>query len=173
MNIFIIGGERCGKSTAAQHLAKALGCDFAETGRPVIRELAKLYASSKEPDRIETWEKLIRIGKSEFRSELATIGDLMTKLAPTCLIEHCCKRARIVVGVRRRREVLSFFQAHGRNVNEALWIKIVASQPLVVGSNFELQDQPCDYEVVNDGDYAQLEQKVNAVASKIQAKASV
>ena len=36
MNIFIIGAERCGKSTAALQLSQALNCEYAETGRRVI-----------------------------------------------------------------------------------------------------------------------------------------
>jgi hypothetical protein len=173
MNIFIIGGERCGKSSAAQYLARALGCDFAETGQPVIRELAKLYACGngwEAQESVETWERMIRIGKAEFRRELTLLGNLMTKLSPTCLIEHCCSRARIVVGVRRQREVLGFFQKHSQCASKSVWIKVVARQPLMAGSSYELAGQPCDYEVLNDGDHTQLEEKMYVIANKIRSR---
>ena len=171
MKIFIIGSERCGKSSAAFFLSQALNCEYAETGRLVINELAKLYATGNgAPESYDTWVRIIGLHKDEFRHELGVVGDLITTLAPTHLIDDCAKRARIVVGVRRRREVLSFFRNCSRQDWNCRWIKIVAPQPAVSGSRYELRSQPCDYEVVNDGDLPALQEKMQTVARKIQSK---
>ena len=170
MNIFIIGAERCGKSTAALHLSQALNCEYAETGRRVIRELAKFYAKgSEDPQSVERWAKLIGLHKPEFRKELGLFGDLITGVSPTHLIDECLRRARIVVGVRRRREVLGYFQRYGQGSWKSVWIKIKSTTGQTEkASRYELAEQPCDFEVINDGSPEDLQSKMQSLAQKIQ-----
>ena len=171
MKIFLFGDARCGKSSAARFLAQSLGCEMAETGQVVINELAKMYAAGNgSVDGMQTWSKLINAGKCEFRKELSVIGDLMTRISPTYLIDECGKRARIVVGVRRRREVLGYFQSCGRQSWNSIWIRVVARQPHSSDSSYELHGQPCDYEVQNTGDLNELQQKMYALARVIASK---
>lgn len=173
MRIFVIGEARSGKSTAARFLAESMGYECAETSELLIRELAKLYsAANGYVGGVETWAKLIAMGKSEFRKELACIGDLCVSFSKTYLIDECLKRAQIVVGVRRRSEVLGYFQNHGRQSWKSVWIKVVGPESGVTSSNYELQGQPCDYLVTNSGDLNELKHKMFALARVLQAKSA-
>ena len=173
MRIFIIGQHESGKSAAALYLAQALLCEHAETGRVVIGELAKFYAAgSRNGDAVETWRRMIGVAKREFRDELIAIGDLMTRLSPTCLIDECCKRASIVVGVRRRCEIMSFLNNGDLSNWDALWIRIVGGKSKTADPTYELHGQPCDFEVVNDGALIDLHRKMYDVAAAIRRKAA-
>ncbi|MBA2704595.1 MAG: hypothetical protein H0U60_12185 [Blastocatellia bacterium] len=161
MRIFIIGQHETGKSAAALYLAQALQCEHAETGRVVIGELAKFYAAgSRNPDALVTWQRMIGVAKREFRDELLAIGDLMTRLSPACLIDECCKRASIVVGVRRRSEVFGYLNNGDFEKWDAVWIKIVGGRAKGQDATFQLHDQPCDFVVVNDGALIDLHRKM-------------
>lgn len=180
MNIFVIGDARSGKSSAARFLAQALGSEMAETGDVVIEQLAKLYAVSHSHGyeavpghaSVETWSKLIRLGKPEFRRELAAIGDMLVEVSPTSLIDVCAKRAQVIVGVRRRREVLGYFQGYGHAGWRCVWIRVVGPYAKLKDPSYELADQPCDYEVINSGDLSELQKKMFALARVIQSKAA-
>ena len=167
MRIFIIGRSRSGKSLAARYLAEALACDWSETSTPVIRELAELCkVSSGMLDDGQCWERLIRVGKDEFRAELQRMGDLMVRLRPGYLIRECCARSRIIVGVRRRCEVLDYFRHHDPSGWRSVWIKIIAenSRP---DPHFELDHAKVDFEVINNGDPSSLAQQMNRISRLI------
>jgi hypothetical protein len=148
MRIFIVGPSRCGKSAAAQFLAEALGVHYAETGRIVIRELAKLYGSKADEDR---WAQMISVCKREYREELTGLGDLMTRLKPDCLIHACADLAPIVVGVRRRCEVMGYLHGSHRARWNSIWIKVRGGSGTERDDHFELHDQPANFEVRNFG----------------------
>jgi hypothetical protein len=148
VRIFIVGPNQCGKSAAAQFLAETLGVQFAETGRIVIRELAKLYGSKADEDR---WAQMISVCKREYREELTGLGDLMTRLKPDCLIDACADLAPIVVGVRRRREVMGYLHGPHRARWNSIWIKVRGGRSAEQDDHFELHDQPANYEVRNFG----------------------
>jgi hypothetical protein len=170
MRIFIVGAERSGKSTAALYLSEALYCKFAETGDLVIDELAKLYSLGNGlHQKTETWARIIGLHKEDFRPELGVIGDLITRIRPSALIDACPRRARIVVGVRRKREVFGCYERRSRRGWNSLWIKIVSNRPPVSASRYELQDHPCDGEIVNDGDLSALQSKMYELARIIQS----
>lgn len=171
MKIFVIGPHESGKSAAALYLAQALQCEHAETGRVVIEELAKFYgASSRNSDAVLTWKRMIGVSKREFRDELIVMGNLMTRLAPTCLIEECCKQASIVVGVRRKAEVMGYMRNGDPTVWDSIWIRIVGGKARKPDPTYELHDQPCDYEIVNEGTLIDLHRKTYDVAMTIRNK---
>jgi hypothetical protein len=173
MRIFVIGQHETGKSAAALYLAQALQCEHAETGRVVIGELARFYAAgSQNPDAQVTWQRMIGVAKREFRDELIVMGNLMTRLSPTCLIDECCNRASIVVGVRRRAEVLGYLNLGDPSHWDALWIKVLGGKAKQADRTYELQDQPCDFSVVNDGALIDLHRKMFDIAAIIRSKAA-
>jgi len=173
MTIFIIGADRCGKSTAAQYLAEALGCDYAETGRLVTQILAQLTAESfGRPESAAACARMFSNFKEDCREALSTLGDQIAEFAPTFLMDVCSVFSKIVVGVRRRREALAYIESCSPENCDSIWIKIVAPQPPLPNSRYELHSLPCDYEVINDGSLADLQRKMHALAQIIRSKSA-
>lgn len=166
MRVFIIGPDGSGKSTAAWLLSNELMCSCAETGEAIIQALAFVFAGGKDgsDDSRHYWAMSIRKRKSEFRRELKAMGDLMTALKPTALIDECANRAKIVVGVRRLSEAQGYLQRCGWN--DSIWIRMERNDSLKVG--FELSDWPVHFRIGNERTLSVLQEKLRIIAGHIQ-----
>lgn len=175
MRIFIIGAEESGKSTASRFLSLELGIPAAETGRVVIRELAKFHVQQRDtyPD-VDVVAATIEHCKEQFREHLRMMGTMMTKLKPTALIDDCVNpyAPAIIVGVRRIREVQGLADHGYRYMTDAVWIRIdrpgFNRKP---GDVFELHDMPCDYVVRNCGSLQCLRERMIRIAAELRQRA--
>ena len=168
MRIFIVGPSRSGKSTAAQMFSKILNVDYAETGETVIEALAKFYAlSHQRMEAMPMWKLLLKICNAEFGPELTAMGDVLTAIDPSALIEPCLKKAAIIVGVRRRCEVIAYLKSNDPLGRKTVWIKMRCDNNLLSESRYELWDCPCDFEIINEGSLTDLEEKVRRITEAI------
>jgi len=171
MRILVIGPDRCGKTAVASYLGKILGTEVAETGHILMTRLAQFYArgNPKGPS-IKTWAQTIYACKQEYRSELAALGDLLTEVSPTCLIDEAAKFGPIIVGMRRQRELQAYIRASPEHVRETILIRVRA--PVYRDTGFELNGCPCDYEIRNDGSLNALQAHVESIARLIARQAA-
>jgi len=166
MRVFIIGPDGSGKSTAAWLLSNELFCSCAETGEAIIQALAFVFAGGKDGGESSRncWATSIRTRKSEFRRELRAMGDLMTALKPTALIDECASRAKIVVGIRRLSEAEGYLQRCGWD--DSVWIRMERKDSSKVG--FELSDWPVHYRIGNERTLSDLQEKLRVIAGHIE-----
>jgi adenylate kinase family enzyme len=167
--VFIVGPDGSGKSSAARFLAMELGFPMAETGDVLVNELARVYAAGD--DNREHWARTIHGCKDEFRGELQVIGDLMTRLKPACLIDACCRKARIIVGVRRVKEMAAYATNGDSEGLPSVWIKLVRVPERTRGSRYELGRLRCDYEVLNAGNLSKLQETLRRIAAEVRSRA--
>jgi len=168
MRIFVIGAEGSGKSTAARFLGIAMGLPVTETGQEVTKELARFLMNATDAVQdVGQVDASIHDAKEHLRKTLHYMGDLMTGLNPTVLVDRCISpyQPGIVVGMRRLREVNGLFDRHITFCSGAIWVRIV--RPGVVDRTFELNDSPCNFEVQNDGSLKTLKLRMERVAQKI------
>jgi len=163
MSIFIIGHQGVGKSTVAQLLGLELKCRVAETGQVVTDELARLYARfvTGSSEHASYWSTGLTALKEDVRDQLETLGDLLTRMKPDCLVSRCQMHATIIVGIRRRCEVLTLSRSAAD-----IWIRVERPNASKQGV-FELGDMPCDFVVRNNGNLSDLEALVKAIAPAI------
>jgi hypothetical protein len=170
MRIFIIGTEQSGKSTASRFLSLAMNIPARETGRTVIRHLANLMARKPEClDNVAAVAATIECNKERYRKDLRELGNLMTQLKPTALIDDCADpyTPGIIVGVRRQREVMGLANRDARYYTDAVWIRIDRPSKRDPREVFELQDMPCDYIVKNDGSLNALRDRMRSIARSL------
>jgi hypothetical protein len=171
MRIFIIGAEESGKSTASRFLSLELGIPAEETGRVVMRELAKYHVKQGDtyPD-VEVVAATIELCKDQFREHLRMMGTMMTKLKPTALIDGCTHpyKPAIVVGVRRMREVQGLMLQDERHLADAVWIRIDRpGHDRKPGDVYELDDLPCEYVVRNCASLKCLRERMIQIAGSL------
>ena len=169
MKIFIIGPANSGKTTTARLLAEELDCKHAETGHVLMNRLAELFAASEPGNKTVTfWFKQISLCKDEYRQALAALGDLMTSLQSSCLIDACACRASIIAGVRRQCEVWGHLAYDRRIDDKSVWIKVKRpGAKMTAGDNYDLDDFKPHFELVNDGSLDVLGGKVRELADEI------
>lgn len=171
MRIFIIGREQSGKSTASRFLSVAMNIPVRETGRTVIRHLAGLMSRRPEClDDVAAAAATIEANKELYRKDLRELGNLMTQLKPTALIDDCADpyKPGIIVGVRRQREVMGLADRDTRYCSNAVWILI--DRPSAKRDSrevFELEHLPFDYVVKNDGSLSALRDRMRSVARSL------
>jgi hypothetical protein len=175
MRIYIIGAEESGKSTASRFLSLELGIPAAETGRVVMRELAKFHAQQRDtyPD-VDVVAATIEQCKDQFRGHLRMMGTMMTKLKPTVLIDECTNpyAPAIIVGVRRIREVQGLADHGYSYMTDAVWIRIDRpGHDRKPGDVFELHDMPCNYVVRNCGSLKCLRERMIRIAAELRQRA--
>jgi len=169
MKILIIGPDRSGKTSVATMLADELGLQASETSDIIMMKLAEFYSRSAPDKDVKSWARTIHVCKEEFRGELTALGDILTQVSPTYLVDEASKRGEIVVGLRRRQELFGYINSVPERVRETILIRVSAP---VYQADFELNHCPCDYEVRNDGDMNGLRTQISAVANAIRSRAA-
>lgn len=171
MRILVIGPARSGKSTAAILLGKALNLEVVETGHIVMSRLARFYSRSNPFGAdMRTWARTIYTCKNEYRPELSALGDLLTEVSPTYLIDEALRYGSIVVGIRRCRELQGYIRTSPEQVRQTLLVRVRASA--YRDEDFQLDGCPCDFELVNDSSLKVLQQNVESIARQIERKAA-
>lgn len=109
--VFVIGASGSGKSTFAALLAARLGVRVGETSGALMKEAAALMKEVIGDVSEDEYLEYYKSKSDTARVQLIVIGDLMTRLLPTCLIDGATKNgAAIIVGVRRKVELEGWFQ---------------------------------------------------------------
>ena len=173
MNIFIVGPAGTGKSTVARAMAEVYVCPAAETSQVLVRNLAELFAAGesggKPPD---YWRQAIDGCKEEYRQALVQLGDLITSLRPSALIEACVGAGghSVIAGVRRACEIEGYLTA-SQSPAKSVWIKVRRPrQPPLSNDRYELELFRPHYEIINDGTLEDLEEMARDLAAGIQAR---
>lgn len=176
MKIFIVGADQVGKTTVAELLGNRLKMPVGETGDMLCAFLARVYAGREgdycDSQHFKTWVLRILNHKEMFRPQLASLGDLLARVDPRYLVEQCAHFAPIIVGVRRRREVIPFVAKGVEKKN--IWIKVRGpNRGALRSSIFELGPYEFDYSVNNFGHLDWLKQNVDELADKIAKRAKL
>lgn len=182
--IFIVGPSGGGKSLFARLLSNALhvhanpiaqGWNVADCSTFLAKRLAHvLHPHLTLPGFTEQQlSQHIIDHKDRFRESLRRIGEQLAKDAPAALIREAKHVGRIVVGVRRREEVIGYAEymrdwRRAGNHND-LWI-LVDSTALSVQDDFDrafFQMQVCKKKIWNNGNMDLLRQNAQSLADEI------
>ena len=182
--IFVVGAQGSGKSTFARMLSDALeqlpepSClghwPVSECSTILARRLAHLLQPCfplPGVDEQQLAERIVR-NKDYFREALRRLGEQMAEDSPAQLVRMAARHGRIVVGVRRREEVLAYCaqqMEHGDSRGDRnLWV-LVDRTP-TGPDDFEremFQLQICRKTIFNNGDVALLKQNAWRLAAEI------
>lgn len=121
--IFVVGEDGVGKSTFAAALGEALGLQVGETSRVLDGPTARIAAEVIDAQVQEVVDAMA-CRKDQWRASKRAVGDAMCEFDAAALMKRCAAQgAKIIVGMRRTSEVLTFCEWCG--TQRALLIPIV------------------------------------------------